>query len=229
MSLRLETFPDDAWAAEIVARLKDRIAPDRRLCLATGTTVVPLYASIDDLPGVEIFLLDEFGGLPVDDPGRCRMMIQRDLTDHLIGDPVVHVPDVDASDPEKAATEYGAMLADGGIDLAVVGLGVNGHIGMNEPGSGPGDRTRVVTLAESTSATAALSYGASVAPNWGITVGMAELMSAREVWVVVTGDQKSNILERVLTVPVTSDIPATFLRDHPNCTVLADSSAASDR
>jgi 6-phosphogluconolactonase/glucosamine-6-phosphate isomerase/deaminase len=168
-----------------------------------------------------IFLLDEFGGLPRHDPARCVGMLRRDLP----GAPFL-APDVDGEDPEAAAARYGRMIDDGGLDLAVVGLGRNGHLGMNEPGSSPLSETRVVDLARSTS-TGALRYGATIEPRWGITVGLRQLMEARELWLVVTGGHKSDILRQALGDPIGPDLPATFLREHRNAWLLADSAAMS--
>jgi glucosamine-6-phosphate deaminase len=227
MAAGVETFPDHDWAEEMAARLAGVISPGRRLCLATGSTPTPLYRRIAghvSLEGLDIFLLDEYGGLPVDDPGRCRSMLARDLLEGSQGSPIVHSPEVDATDPWEAAARYGELVRSGGIDLAIVGIGGNGHIGMNEPGTHVDQPTRVVDLAPSTSESA-LSYGASAIPTWGITVGMAELMSAGEVWVLATGGHKTDILNRALHGPVDAEAPASFLTEHPNCTFLVDESA----
>lgn len=192
-----------------------------RICLATGSTTRPVYRTTDVTGSPEIFLLDEFGGLPRDDPARCAAMLRRDLRGREF-----HSPDVDAEDPIEAAAAYRELIEETGLDLALVGLGRNGHLGMNEPGSTSDSRTRVVELAKST-ASGAAAYGASVRPTWGITVGIAELLEARELWLVVTGEHKADVLRRALADPVGSDVPATFLREHPNAIVLADAAAAT--
>jgi glucosamine-6-phosphate deaminase len=148
-------------------------------------------------------------------------MLRRDLA----GVPFL-APDVDGEEPEVAASFYGRTIDDGGLDLAVVGLGGNGHLGMNEPGSSPLSETRVVDLARSTSA-GALRYGATIEPRWGITVGLRQLMEARELWLVVTGGHKSEILRQTLGDPIGPGLPATFLREHHNAWLLADSAAMS--
>jgi glucosamine-6-phosphate deaminase len=227
MPATVETIPDADWAEQVAKRLAQQIAPGKRLCLATGHTPTPVYRHIAEtvsLDGLSLFLLDEFGGLPLGDPGRCQSMLSRDLLDGCAGSPVVHVPDVDAAVSDEAAARYGDMIRDGGIDLAIVGLGGNGHIGMNEPGTTIDQPTRVVDLSVATSEGAA-SYGATVSPTWGITVGMAELMAAGEVWVLVTGGHKTDILNRALHGPVDPEAPVSFLTEHPNCTFLADESA----
>jgi glucosamine-6-phosphate deaminase len=229
VTFRVEALPEQDWAATVASLLSSLITPESRLCLATGGTVAPVYSLIDDLNGATIFLLDEFGGLPRDDPGRCVAMIRRDLLAHTSGNGSIFVPDVDADDPEAEALRYGRQIVEGdGIDLAVVGLGRNGHIGMNEPGSTPDLSTRVVDLAELTSAHTA-AYGATTSPTWGITVGMAELMAARELWLLVTGGHKREILRQTLSMPIGPDVPATYLRRHENCTVFADRPALGER
>jgi glucosamine-6-phosphate deaminase len=174
-----------------------------------------------------IFLLDEFGGLPRDDPGRCESMIRRDLFDLVESEAELMVPDVDADDPAAEAARYQTAIEDGGLDLVILGLGGNGHLGMNEPGSGRDSGTRVVSLASSTSDHARESYGVSVPPQWGITVGLGQLLAAGELWLVVTGAHKAEVFKETMTAPIAPETPSTFLREHPHATVLADESAAS--
>jgi len=227
VSLEVEALADDVWAATLADRFSTTAHDGARLCLATGATVTPFYAAVAErksLGGFTIFLLDEFGGLPERDPGRCETMIRRDLLSKASGRPRVRLPDVDAADPDQEADRYGALIADGGLDLAIVGLGANGHIGMNEPGSTADLTTRVVDLDSSTSENAT-SYGASARPTWGITVGLAELLAATELWLLVTGAHKREILRRTLENPIGPTVPATFLRGHQNAKLFADRSA----
>jgi glucosamine-6-phosphate deaminase len=228
LSHDLEVLADGEWAARAAGLFETTVRPGMRLCLPTGDTVRPFYHEVArrmTLEGVQIFLLDEFGGLPEGDPGRCEVMIRRDLIDRVSGSPTVIMPDVDAADPGLESRRYADALRDGGIDLALVGLGGNGHIGMNEPGSTPDLVTRVVDLAASTTEHA-LHYGATSAPTWGITVGLAELLDSSELWLLVTGKHKQEILARSLEGPVSPEVPASLLRRHPNLTVLADESAS---
>ena len=222
MSLAVEVLSIEAWPVVIAERLNLMMAANSgmRLCLATGETTRPLYRRARIVGEPEIFLLDEFGGLPLADPARCAAMFRRDLPNQPF-----HAPDVDAGEPGVAAEAYGELIDCGGLDLAVVGLGRNGHLGMNEPGSTPRSATRVVDLADSTSERA-LTYGASIRPLWGITVGIEELMAARELWLMVTGAHKTEILRTALEGPIGPNVPATFLREHDNAMVLADAAAA---
>lgn len=222
MSLTIEVLADEDIAGPVASRLTQTMAGRQgiRLCLATGNTTRPIYHQTKVAGDPLIFLLDEFGGLPVGDPGRCATNFRKDFPEG----PFL-APDVDSPDAETAAAAYGTQIGEGGIDLAVVGLGRNGHIGMNEPGSNSDSVTRVVELAEATR-TGALAYGASAKPSWGITVGIAELMEARELWLVVTGAHKAEILETALRAPIGSHVPASYLRRHANARIIADASAA---
>ena len=234
--MKVEILAERDWgpllAARLAARLHDR--PGLTLCLPTGTTPRPLYAHLDDalraadtsMAQTTVVVLDEFGGLDPEDPARCANLIQRDLLDRLTVAPArVLVPDVDAPDPEQAGARYEAQINElGGIDLALLGLGANGHVGMNEPGSPPSSRTRTVELADSTSRHAA-EYGAVVPPRWGITLGLGTILEARELWLLVRGAHKRDILQRATKGETDPSVPASMLRDHPRLTVLADRAA----
>lgn len=229
MSIEVEVFSDRDWANQTATRFDNYVSThaSARICLPTGKTMEPFYDSVaqsTSFTGLTIFLLDEFGGLPQGDPGRCVSMINRHLIGHVSGTPMLHLPDIDAGDLEAESRRYQTLIDDGGLDLVLLGLGANGHLGMNEPGSDPDSPTRVVDLASTTTDHAA-EYGATAAPTWGLTIGMKSLLAAREVWLMVSGQHKREILGRTLLDPVGSDLPATYLREHPNCTVFADRSA----
>lgn len=223
MSPSLEVFAVEEWPGIVAQRLNQRMLerPGLRLCLATGNTTRPVYRETRINGEPEIFLLDEFGGLPGNDPARCAAMLRSALPGYGF-----HAPDVDSDDPAAAASEYRVLIDEEGLDLALVGLGGNGHLGMNEPGSTRDSVTRVAELARSTSS-GALAYGATIRPNWGITIGIRELLEARELWLLVTGQHKRDILTRVMTSPLGPDLPATFVREHPNAIVVADTAAAA--
>ena len=204
--------------------VEERHAP--RVMVPTGTTVVPFYAAAAPLLSwdrLTLLLLDEFGGLPPDDPGRCAAMIDRHLLQLTDPPPAVLKPDVDG-DTDTSCRDYRRTLQQG-VDLAILGLGANGHVGMNEPGSDVDSQTRMVQLDRSTSEHAA-EYGVSHLPTWGITAGFDEILAAHEVWLLVTGDHKARILDKTLHDPVGPHVPATQLRQHSRFTVIADYSAA---
>ena len=203
--------------------------PLARLCLPTGDTPGPLYeiaAPTIDFGASEVFLLDEFC-LPAGDPARCDEVFRRAFLSRLHSQPVaVHSFDAQASDLEAECGRIERLIDDGGLDLTVLGLGGNGHLGLNEPGSAADGLTRVVSLARPTKDAATEKYGSLVEPEHGITIGMRQILASREIWLLVTGSHKAEILRRVLSDPIGPDLPASYLRDHPNAVVLADTSAA---
>jgi glucosamine-6-phosphate deaminase len=230
VTLTLEVFEDDRWAAVVAERWAGyvRQRPTARLCLPTGNTPRPLYsqsAKLIDFTQTTVFLLDEFG-LPPDDPARCETMFDRDFLTELEQPPVhIHRLDPQATDLQDECRRFEDLVDSGGLDLTLLGLGGNGHVGLNEPGTTPDSPTRVVQLAASTKQ-AAGRYGSGREPEWGMTLGMRPILDSRQIWLLVTGSHKSKILDRVLNGPIEPEVPASFLRTHPNIVVLADRSAA---
>ncbi len=203
--------------------------PAARLCLPTGSTPKPVYelaAEWIDLSRAEVFVLDEFG-LPPTDPSRCDAMLRADLLDRLAKPPhTIETLNPQALDLGVECTRFACRVDDGGLDLTMLGLGENGHLGLNEPGSDPQSATRRVDLHRAT-VQAAARYGPATQPAWGLTLGLREILASRRIWLLVTGAHKAQILERVLTGPIGPDVPASYLREHPNTVILADESAAA--
>lgn len=233
--MNIEVAPAGRWAQQVADRLLARVRerPRLTLCLPTGATPRPVYARLvaavaageASFEGTTVFLLDEFGGLPPDDPARCANMLAADLLDHLdVAE--VHVPDVDADDLNATCAAYETAITEaGGLDLALLGLGGNGHVGMNEPGTDPDARTHVCDLHPSTQANAT-GYGASSPPTWGVTIGLGTLLETEELWLLVSGDHKRAVLDRAIAGPVTPAVPASLLRQHGRLRVFADGDAA---
>lgn len=204
------------------------------MCLPTGDTPGPVYRRLVRMAGsgatslgrATVILLDEYVGLPPADPARCDTRLDRELISGLHRSPSVHRIRVDDLDPVAAAAAHD-LVAAAGIDLAVVGLGMNGHVGFNEPGSGVEAPTRVVTLTPGSRQVATARYGASAEPLSGITLGMDRLLASREIWLLVRGATKAAILKRALEGPQSAECPASWLRRHPRLTVLADEPAAA--
>ena len=173
-----------------------------------------------------VFLLDEFG-LPEDSPARCDVMLRRELLD-LLDEPPARLVTWDTSAPDLDA-ECECMeqdIARSGLGLAIVGIGTNGHVGMNEPGTAADSRSRVVDLHPETRR-GALRYGAASEPSWGMTLGIATLMDAEEVWLLATGEAKAAIMARTLGGGRTTDVPASLLLDHHGLRVYMDERAAA--
>lgn len=235
--MELEILPDDGWADRVAADLVQRLRsePDLRLCLPTGDTPAPVYAALaarleageESLERATVVLLDEWVGLDPDDPARCDGRLRRELLDRVSPRPAAfHTVPVDALAPEEAAAQHDEVAARG-LDLTLLGLGANGHVGFNEPGSTAESATRVVTLEAGSRETAVDRYGASRIPQAGITLGMDRLLASDEIWLLVTGASKAKILDRALRGPVGPDVPASFLRSHPRLRVIADTAAAA--
>jgi glucosamine-6-phosphate deaminase len=182
-----------------------------------------------DVSHVRAFALDEYVGLPKGHPQSYAEVVRREVTQRLGLDPaLVSVPDGGAADPHRAAVEYDAAIrAAGGIDLQILGIGHNGHIAFNEPGSALDSRTRVEVLAERTRrANARYFPSLQEVPRRCITQGLGTILEARQLLMVVTGADKAEVLAAALHHPVSTDCPASVLQLHPHVTVVADEAAA---
>ncbi len=199
----------------------------RRMVLPTGSTPRPVYrelaARLPDLSDSEVFILDEFLGLPPGHPARCDTMIQQDLIALLERPPPVNALDPDVDDLDAEAARYESLVGASTVDLTLLGLGLNGHIALNEPGSSPDDKARVVDLHPTTVA----SMDAEPRPERGVTLGLANILASDEVWLLVSGAAKAEVLARAVEGPIGPDVPATYLRTHPNAVVFADEAAAA--
>ena len=243
-------LPDEASVSEQVAtRLltERRFRPQQPLGLATGRTMEPVYAAlvrqVSLLPegeqsrlrerwlsfNLDEYVLDDEGGPAVSHPGSFRRAMHKHLVQPLGLDPdQVHLPDGLASDPDAEALRYAHELeAAGGLGLQLLGLGLNGHVGFNEPPCSATVACRCVQLCKTTRrANAAAFHGdAGAVPQQAITLGLKEILAARSIVLVVTGPAKAPILRRLLTEPPSPELPASWLRQHPDVTLLADRAA----
>ncbi|MCY3661563.1 MAG: glucosamine-6-phosphate deaminase [bacterium] len=213
-----------------------REAPAPRLGLATGGSVAGLYAELirrhqrDEISfgAVQAFLLDEYLGLPAGHPNAYRSVIRRLLVDHVDFAPGAVVgPDPSAPDLAAECARYEGMLA-GGMDLQILGIGRNGHIAFNEPGSSLAGTTRVVTISEATRRDNARFFDhPGDVPRRAITQGIGSILRARRLLLVATGESKAAALCAALEGPVSVAVPASALQLHDHVTVVADRAAAS--
>jgi glucosamine-6-phosphate deaminase len=149
---------------------------------------------------------------------------------HIDADPDrIFVPNGAAPDPEAECERYEAAIREaGGIDVCVLGIGRNGHIGFNEPGAPFDSRTRVVRLSESTRLVNAGDFDSDRAPEYAITVGMATIFESREVLLLASGTNKAAAVTAAVEGDVSESVPASMLKNHPNTTLFLDEDAASD-
>jgi glucosamine-6-phosphate deaminase len=223
-------------AAEICTELILR-KPDARLGLATGTTPRALYAELIrrnragelSFARIETFNLDEYLGMGPRHPRSFHRAMHEGLFAHVDIDLAnTHLPAGDAPDPVAEADSYEALIqARGGIDLQILGIGRNGHIGFNEPGSSLGSRTRVKTLSRATLRDNRLEEGDIEAPTMAITMGIATILDAHALLVIATGARKASAVAAALEGPLTASCPASAIQLHPRATVVLDADAAA--
>ncbi|MFN2237837.1 MAG: glucosamine-6-phosphate deaminase [Thermoanaerobaculia bacterium] len=240
----------DAISNRAASRLLEAIETDPRavLLLPTGSTPEGMYREIVSacrtryrcFGDVTTFNLDEYVGIPPEHPSSYRSYMRERLFRHVDIDPArIHIPDGmaasvrsanpslsmdDALDLECARYEL-AIAAAGGIGLALLGLGRNGHIGFNEPGSPVVSKTRVVTLEESTRDANAPFFPEGEVPRRAITAGIATILAARSIVLLAAGDAKAPAIRRLATEPPDPAFPASALAQHPNVTVIVDRAA----
>lgn len=224
-------------AAGIVADLI-RKKPDAVLGLATGSSPIGLYkALIDmyqrgelDMSGVTTANLDEYVGLSPDNEQSYRYFMDHYLFDHVNIDKArTFVPDGMAEDADAECRRYEALLSKiGERDLQLLGLGLDGHIGFNEPSEAFSDVTCCVELDQSTiEANKRFFSSAEEVPRKAYTMGIGTIMRAKKILMVVNGEAKAGILEKVMRGPVCPGVPASILRFHRDVTIVADEAALS--
>ncbi len=233
--------PDTGSATELVARLiSDAIKskPDLVLGLATGRTMERLYARLTqmhkmeglDFSSVRTFNLDEYAGLAPDDPNSYRFYMDKHLFNHInIDKRNTFLPDGSAEDLDSECARYERKIEEaGGIDLQLLGIGSDGHIGFNEPLSALRSRTRVKALTPATIAqNSPLFDDPARMPKRAMTMGVGTILDAKRVIMLVTGKSKAEVLAKAVEGPITSMISASALQLHPRCTIITDEDAAS--
>ena len=224
-------------AAELLAA-EVKQHPQTVLGLATGGTPVGMYRELIklhedegiDFSQAQSFNLDEYVGLSSAHPQSYRAYMQENLFQHInLPAEKTHVPAGDAADLDKECARYEEAIREaGGIDIQVLGIGNNGHIGFNEPGSSAESTTRVVQLTEST-IEANARYFASVeeVPTQAVSMGIKTILGAKKVVLLASGETKAQAVRLMLEGEPTADVPASLLQLHPDVTVIVDEAAAS--
>lgn len=219
-------------AAQIIMK------PNCVLGLATGSSPIGTYKQLIeryemgdlDFSGVSTINLDEYKGLTRDNDQSYYYFMYNNLFKHVNIDLArTNIPDGTEPDSDKECARYNKVIADmGGIDLQLLGLGHNGHIGFNEPADDFATLTHCVDLQEST-IEANKRFFASIddVPRQAYTMGIQTIMQARKVLMVVSGADKADILNKVINGPVTPHVPASILQMHPDVTIVADEAALS--
>jgi glucosamine-6-phosphate deaminase len=242
-SMQVRVFDSDRAVAHALAELlADTLASHPRVVLGlpTGRTPVRLYKQLValaaagelDLSQATTFNLDEFLGLPPTHTGSYRHFMEH----HLFGQlgaraPRVHFLDGSAADPEAECLRYEATIAStGGIDLQILGLGANGHIGFNEPGPELAPRTHRVVLRPETRRSNASLFGGDVerVPQEALSMGMATILQARRIVLLATGASKAACVRQMVEGPLTTMLPASFLQLHARVEVMLDVAAARE-
>lgn len=224
-------------AANIIAA-QMILKPDCTLGLATGSSPVGTYEQLIerfkdgdlDFSRITSVNLDEYKGLAPDNDQSYRYFMNTNLFNHVNIDKAhTFVPDGLEPDAEKACREYDEIIENvGGIDLQLLGLGHNGHIGFNEPADSFSKGTNCVDLTESTiEANKRFFESEADVPRQAYTMGIRTIMLAKKILVVVSGKDKAEILKKVVCGPVTPEVPASVLQLHPDVTIVADSEACS--
>ncbi len=212
--------------------------PNCVLGLATGSTPVGTYRQLiewynkNDLDFAQVTTvnLDEYKGLPPQNPQSYRYFMQENFFNHInISPENTYLPDGMQADAAKACREYNEIIRKlGGIDLQLLGLGHNGHIGFNEPGAAFEKETHCVNLTPSTiAANRRFFENENDMPRQAFTMGIKSIMQARKILVVVSGEEKAEIVRQAFLGPVTPQVPASILQMHNDVTLVGDAAALS--
>jgi glucosamine-6-phosphate deaminase len=233
--------PTPEAASEVAARIIARLVkenPRAVLGLATGSTPLLLYRELIrlhraeglDFSGVTTFNLDEYVGLPETHPASYHTFMREHLFNRInVRSENIHIPDGMTEDIPKCCRAYeDAIAAAGGIDLQVLGIGTDGHIGFNEPSSSLASRTRIKTLTPQTLEDNAPFFGRKEdVPHHVITMGIGTIMDARRVLLLAFGEKKAAAVASAVEGPLTAMLPASVLQVHPVAKALLDEPTAS--
>lgn len=213
--------------------------PTLRIGLAAGTTPIGVYQSLVDLhrsthldfSGVEFFSLDEFLGLPSGSSMSYEAFFHQHVFRHVNANPDnIHLLKGEPQgDITSYCRSYEQLIIDrGGIDVQLLGIGINGHLAFNEPMSGFRSRTRVCLLSAETKENLSRTFNETAVPEWVVTMGLGTIAEARVLLVLAFGKEKAKVIAQAVEGPLTAAIPASSIQLHPNAVVILDSEAAGD-
>jgi glucosamine-6-phosphate deaminase len=240
--VKIHIFDSVAETADAAAqRIADavRAKPALVLGLATGRTQAPVYEALRrmyaegraDFGSVRTFNLDEFSGVDGSDPGSFRRFMEEHLFDAVnIDRRRIGFLDGAARDPDAECARYEhAIEQAGGLDLQLLGIGANGHIGFNEPGEALASRTHRIALHDVTRRENAALFGGDAArvPREALSMGMGTILKATTLVLVASGGRKARCIERTVNGPLTTRLPASFLQTHRDAELYLDRDAAS--
>jgi glucosamine-6-phosphate isomerase len=211
--------------------------PNAVICLASGHSpkrACELFAELvnqkkTDVSNVHFVGLDEWVGVSADDPGSCQFFFRKNIIQPLsISESNCHLFDVSSKDLNNECTKMDRTIAGlGGIDLMVVGIGMNGHIGFNEPGVSFDLKSHVIELDALTQEVGQKYFSEKKILKQGITLGLSYMMESRQALLVANGIKKADIVSKALSEPVSNRVPASILQNHSNSLILLDEEAAS--
>ena len=218
--------------------MKDFIKPGKVLGLATGSTPIGLYQRMvkdheengTSYKEIKTFNLDEYVGLPISHPESYYAFMHRNLFDHIdIPEENTHVPSGLGDDLEAQAAAYDAMIAKDPVDIQLLGIGSDGHIAFNEPGTAFDSPTHVTDLAESTIKDNCRFFDNDISkvPTQAVTQGIGTIMKAKNILLIATGANKAQAVKDMINGPVDETCPASILQKHDNVTIIVDEAAAS--
>jgi glucosamine-6-phosphate isomerase len=236
--MKLEVFSDNeemsaAAADQMLQQIKQN--PHSVLCLATGETPKRTYQILVNrilsehinVSGLRVLALDEWWGIPPENPGSCHFFLHEYVFNPLRLSPAQrHVFNALARDEQSECEAMDKFIREaGGIDLMVVGIGVNGHVGFNEPGVDEQLYAHVIELDSTTQIIGQKYFDQQLELKKGITLGLAHFFESRKVLMLANGQKKASIIARALKDEISNQVPATFMRKHTNATMLLDREA----
>lgn len=237
MEIRIFDTPEEIGVA--CADIFEELLTSKPACvlgLATGASPVPTYTELVkrcengkiSFKNVKSFNLDEYCDLPKNDKNSYYTFMHENLFDHVdIKEENVHILNGNAEDTAKEAADFDAAIdAAGGIDIQLLGIGTNGHIGFNEPGESFPEGTFKVKLTDSTIASNSIYFKEDSMPRYALTMGIGSILKAKKIVLIATGVKKAEAIKKTVKGEVSPSCPASILQQHPNAIILIDKAAA---